>query len=90
MAFASMGGGQPVGFGTGLVLGGVFADSIGWEWGFYIAAILNLVIFGFSIFHLPRPEKAGLFSWHRMLSEIDWVGALIASSCLAMLSFVLA
>jgi MFS family permease len=90
MAFASMGCAQPVGFGFGLVVGGVFADSIGWSWGFHVAAMVNFVIFVFSGLYLPRPPKAGLFSWHRLMSEIDWVGATIASSCLAMLSFVFA
>jgi MFS family permease len=32
IAFAAMGGGQPVGFAIGLSLGGVFADTIGWRW----------------------------------------------------------
>jgi MFS family permease len=43
-AFASMGGGQPVGFSIGLTLGGVLTDSIGWRWGFYLAAILNTIV----------------------------------------------
>jgi MFS family permease len=30
IAFASMGGAQPVGFGLGLVLGGVITSTIGW------------------------------------------------------------
>lgn len=32
IAFASMGGGQPLGFSVGLSLGGVLADTIGWQW----------------------------------------------------------
>ncbi|MCJ1385634.1 hypothetical protein MMC17_008757 [Xylographa soralifera] len=90
MAFASMGGGQPVGFGLGLVLGGVFATTIGWRWGFYIAAIINIVVLGFSMFQLPRVNVLVPFSWNRMAYEIDWMGALIASSCLALLSYALA
>ena len=85
-----MGGGQPVGFGLGLVLGGVFADTIGWEWGFHSAAIINFVVLGFSLSQLPKVEVAVPVSWSRLLGEIDWTGALIASTCLALLSFVLA
>ncbi|TEA17297.1 putative MFS-type transporter [Colletotrichum sidae] len=45
IAFASMGGGQPIGFSVGLSVGGVFTDTIGWRWGFHMAAIINTVIF---------------------------------------------
>lgn len=44
IAFAAMGGGQPAGFGTGMVLSGIFTSSIGWRWGFWIAAIVYLAV----------------------------------------------
>ena len=90
MAFAATGGGQPVGFGLGLVLGDVFAGTVGWEWGFYVAAIINFVVRAFSVFPLPGVRAEVPFSWRRMAGEIDWVRVLISSSCLAMMSFVLA
>ena len=90
MAFASMGGGQPVGFGLGLVLGGVFAETIEWRWGFYIAAIVNVMVLGFSMWQLPTVSASVPFSWNRLAYEIDWMGAFIASSCLALLSYALA
>ncbi len=34
MAFACQGMGQPLGYSLGLILGGVFTDTIGWRWGF--------------------------------------------------------
>jgi MFS family permease len=71
MALAFMRGGQPLGFGIDLVLGGVFGNSICWRWGFHIAAIVNFVMFGLSACYLSRPEMAGVFSWHRLISEID-------------------
>ncbi len=86
-----MGGGQPVGFGLGLALGGVLAGTIGWEWGFYIAGIINFMVLGPAAWQLPRNvENAPPVSWQRLVDEIDWVGALIASTSLAMLSYVLA
>lgn len=91
IAFASMGAGQPIGFSIGLTLGGVFADSIGWRWGFYIAALLNTVIFLTAIWGLPKnTEKHGPVTWNRIATDIDWVGASIASVSLALLSYVLA
>jgi len=100
-AFAAMGGGQPIGFSVGLTLGGVLTDSIGWRWGFYISAILDLVIFGVALWGLPRALNDGVGSdgsagntWahklRRLKSEIDWIGAIIASASLAMLSYALA
>lgn len=36
-----MAGGQPIGFGVGILVGGILTDTIGWRWGFYTAAIAN-------------------------------------------------
>jgi MFS family permease len=100
-AFAAMGGGQPVGFSIGLTLGGVLTDSIGWRWGFHLAAIANSIICAVAFFGLPKSidsvggGEAGSVptwkqKWHRMKTEIDWIGAIIASTSLAMLSYVFA
>ena len=91
LAFASMGGGLNMGFGTGLTLGGVFADTIGWQWGFHTAAILNFIVLILASWYLPKnAENASSVSWQRAALNIDWVGAIIASSSLALLSYVLA
>jgi MFS family permease len=104
MAFASMGGGQPVGFSIGLALGGVLTDTIGWRWGFYLAAILDAIVLGVAIWGLPReideraadPDSSSpaTTTWRekldRLKTEIDWVGAIIASTSLATLSYAFA
>jgi MFS family permease len=88
IAFASMGGGQPIGFSLGLTLGGVLSDSIGWRWGFYIAAIINTVILALAIYGLPRNiDSQDPITWTRLRSDIDWVGAFISSVSLALLSY---
>jgi len=89
-AFASMGGGQPIGFSLGLTLGGVFADSIGWRWGFYVAAMFNTIVFLLAIWGLPKNLDTGPVTWRRLVYDIDWVGAIIASTALAMMSYVFA
>ena len=89
--FACMGGGQPLGFSLGLVFGGVFAQTIGWRWGFYIGAILNVIVLGVAVWGLPKHESNPTESyWSMLKSKIDWVGASLATACLAMLSYVFA
>jgi len=91
IAFASMGGGQPIGFSLGLTLGGVLSDSIGWRWGFHIAAIINTLIFGVAVYGLPKNiDSQEPVTWKRLASDIDWIGAILASASLAMLSYAFA
>ncbi len=89
-AFAMMGAGQPIGFSIGLVVGGILADGPGWRVGFYIAAAINTVFLGLAIFGLPKPAEPTRLSLSRLRTEIDWPGALILSTALALLSYVFA
>jgi MFS family permease len=89
-AFAMMGAGQPVGFSVGLVVGGVLADGPGWRVGFYIAAAVNTIFLGLASFGLPRPAESTRLSLSRLRTEIDWLGAVVLSSALGLLSYVFA
>ncbi|RDW61654.1 hypothetical protein BP5796_11546 [Coleophoma crateriformis] len=75
IAFATLGAAQPLGFASGLVLGGVFAETVGWRWGFYTGGILTFA-----------SASAVL---RRLKTEIDWIGISILSTCLSLLSYVL-
>ncbi|OCL08656.1 MFS general substrate transporter [Glonium stellatum] len=89
-AFASMGSGQQIGFSLGLTLG-VLSDSIGWRWGFHIAAIINTAIFGMAVYSLPKNiDSQEPVTLKRLTSDIDWIGAILASASLAMLSYAFA
>jgi MFS family permease len=90
VGFASMGVGQPLGYSLGLILGGVFTDTIGWRYGYYISGIINafLVIGGFV--GLPSVVTREGSRWQRLLHGIDWIGASCLSISLALLSFTLA
>ncbi len=91
MAFAFLGGGQPVGFALGLVPGGVLVDSLGCRYGYYISCVVNALIFVGAYFSIPlqRPWE-GPSRRRRLIQDIDWAGVLIASTCIAMLSYILA
>jgi predicted MFS family arabinose efflux permease len=85
-----MGGGQPIGFSFGLVLGGVFADTIGWRWGFHLCAIVNTIVFGIALFGLPKLADRQTQVLYRLRTEIDWVGITLGSTSLALLSYCFA
>ncbi|UKZ57259.1 hypothetical protein TrVGV298_011112 [Trichoderma virens] len=88
-----MGGGQAVGFGSGLVLGGIFSGTLGWRWGFYITAILNVVILVVAIWALPAGVDGvalGRETLNRLARDIDWLGCGLINTALALLSYELA
>ena len=84
-----MGLGQPLGFSLGLVLGGVFVDTIGWRVGWYICAAVIMLCLIIGIWSLPRDSLAQAPSLQRLKVDIDWIGAILATACLALLSYVL-
>ena len=91
MAFAAMGGGQPIGFSIGLIVGGVLADSSAtWRGGFYVAAGLNTILVVVSFLGVPKIVREQPLSWARLWKDIDWTGAVLLSVALAMLSYVFA
>ena len=91
VAFATIGMGQPLGFSVGLLLGGIFTDTIGWRWSFFVSAIINSVIALAAIWSLPSVYRESDKKWTRRLAEdIDWIGALALSAALGILLYVLA
>ena len=90
IAFSCLGIGQVLGYALGLVLSGVFVDTIGWRVGFYIAGAVTLVVFVVGLWALPGDQLAERPTLKRLRNEVDWVGSGIASASLAMFSYVLA
>ncbi|RSL50759.1 hypothetical protein CEP53_008698 [Fusarium sp. AF-6] len=91
IAFAMNGMGSPLGYALGLVLGGIFADTIGWRWAYYMMAIINFCLSTCAIWSLPSVHTESERKWTaRLAHEIDWVGATTMSVALGMLLYVLA
>ncbi|KAF2844367.1 integral membrane protein [Plenodomus tracheiphilus IPT5] len=88
MAFAFLGGSQPVGFAVGLLLGGLLSDAIGWRWGFYIASIVSGVVFALAFWAIPpqKKQKRSELLAH-LKHEIDWIGIVIGSASVGLLSY---
>jgi MFS family permease len=89
VAFACLGFGQTVGFAIGLVLGGVFVDTVGWRVGWYGCASLIFVLLLVGVFSIPKDKLQQQPTLKRIMTEIDWIGALLATACLATMSYVL-
>ncbi|KAK5070103.1 hypothetical protein LTR64_001938 [Lithohypha guttulata] len=90
LAFAVMGGGQPIGFTLGLVMGGGLTDSLGWQVGFYLGAGINTVLFLLALFSLPQIKRQQSLTLQRLKTDIDWIGAFVLSTSLALLLYVFA
>ncbi len=98
VAFGCLGLSQPLGFSFGLVISGIMIERAGWRSGFYLsgAAILLATVAG--LWALPKttpPAAVGEDTTsgsliHRLRTGIDWLGGIIASAGLALLSYVLA
>jgi len=73
--FSFLGLGQVIGYGIGLVLGGVFVNTVGWLVGYYICGGANLVLFVLGCWALPLDrvsvQHARISVIRRLRMEID-------------------
>jgi len=90
LGLAFWGACQAFGFCIGLVLGRLFTIPL-------IGHLINMCtwlqmphFFSISFWGIPKDPQTAQPSWLRLPTEIDWIGAALASTCLGMLSYVLA
>ncbi|KAI1367757.1 major facilitator superfamily domain-containing protein [Xylaria arbuscula] len=89
VGFACTGLGQSLGYSAGLVLGGLFVDTLGWRAGWYIASGASFSLFLLAIYLLPRGNFQRPRAFSNLCTKIDWVGVIIISVALALLAYVL-
>ncbi|KAH6999079.1 major facilitator superfamily domain-containing protein [Ilyonectria sp. MPI-CAGE-AT-0026] len=92
LAFSCLGLSQPLGFSVGLVLGGIFVDTIGWRAGWFLSGGLTLLLAVIGVWALPRSHQNRRLDdiLHEVKTKIDWVGAILASSFMTLLCYLLA
>ncbi|KAF7543407.1 hypothetical protein G7Z17_g10766 [Cylindrodendrum hubeiense] len=92
LAFSCLGLSQPLGFSVGLVLGGIFVDTIGWRAGWFLSGGLTLLLAVIGVWALPRSRQDRKLAdiLHDIKTKIDWVGAILASSFMTLLCYLLA
>lgn len=90
LAFACLGAAQPVGFSLGIVLGGVLIATIGWRYGYFIVTGVNVAFLFIAYWQIPSdPRTVAPVTWKRLGNEIDWVGTVLISASLGMLSYAM-
>jgi MFS family permease len=88
--FAILGAGQPVGFASGMVLGGVFISNFSWRWAFFCSAFVNLAVFMGAWWGLPRAKVFEPVNVRAFWKRVDWIGATLVSTSLGLFFYVLA
>lgn len=92
VAFSCLGLSQPLGFSFGLVLGGVFVDTVGWRAGWYLYGGMTLALGILGLWALPtrrEPTTARQLA-RNVTTKVDWIGAVLGSCSMACLSYLLA
>lgn len=91
IAFGCLGLGTPLGFAIGILLGGWFETvGIGWRPGFYAVAGVTMALFVVNCWGLPYDEMKVKIVWRRLKTDVDWIGVVISSTSMALLSYSLA
>ncbi|KAH7233967.1 major facilitator superfamily domain-containing protein [Fusarium redolens] len=91
VALVTLGQPQLLGFSASLILGGILVDTIGWRSGWYLCGGMTLLLFAVGWWSLPKPHSLSATSkWQNIKTRVDWVGGLLASSSMSLLTYFLA
>jgi MFS family permease len=92
IAFGCLGLSQPLGFSFGLVVGGFLVDGVGWRAGWYIYGALTILLVLIGVWAIPASALTGTLKERlkNMVKTVDWLGAILASTFMATLCYLLA
>jgi MFS family permease len=92
LSFACLGMSQVLGFSFGLVVGGILIDTSGWRSGWFLYGAIILTASALGFWSLPNPPALGSRNAlrHNLYVKVDWIGALLASIFMALVSYFLA
>ena len=89
IAFGCLGLGTPLGFAIGIILEGYFESmAIGWRTGFYVCAAVTSTLCLVNFRYLPHHNKEKI-NWSKLRIEVDWVGVILSSTSMGLLSYSL-
>ncbi|KAL7627118.1 hypothetical protein AAE478_003894 [Parahypoxylon ruwenzoriense] len=89
ISFACLVLSQPLGFSFGLVVGVTLVDTLGWRAGWYLYGSITLLLLAtIGFWSFPKPPRMWTMQnlTHDIKTKVDWVGALLASIFMALLS----
>lgn len=91
IGFSCLGLAQPLGFSVGLVVEGLIQNTpAGWRAGFCACASATMVLAVANCWLLPKDDLMKEWAWGPVARGIDWVGVVLSSTCLGILSYVCA
>jgi MFS family permease len=92
LSFSFLGLSQLLGFSSSLVVGGILIDTIGWRSGWYFCGGTTFILFAIGWWSLPRAERLGSprNTVQTLKARIDWIGALLSTASITLLTYFLA
>ncbi|TVY29781.1 Efflux pump [Lachnellula hyalina] len=87
MAFSAFGAMAPSGFAFGAAISSLFAEFVWWPWGFWVMAMLCLLLGVASIFLIPHTPAPQFDNTHSFWVRADIAGCITGVSGLVLINF---
>ncbi|TVY21072.1 Efflux pump terJ [Lachnellula arida] len=87
MAFSAFGAMAPSGFAFGALISSLFAEFVWWPWGFWVMAMLCLLLGVAAIFLIPHTPSPQFDNAHSIWARVDIAGCISGVSGLVLINF---